>query len=360
MPRALALAALALLAGRPASAAEAGPDAVWEPSRAVLKALDAQCKAKPVADVKVCMLAYLQGAGASPAALGFARRLGGEGFLSAFKETGRVDVARVLRPFRADAAESVVLVNGDPALVEVMDPALIDPLLKDKRLAEFVAAGATLWPGYPEPGLKPLAGGGQHFIFSLRVRACRACADLAKAFVGYDFDASGKFLGARLLGVRKPSAFSVSGEVAQGQAFAAPIDSSTTFRLEPFPEGWTIAVKDASGKDYCALVTPPFHGPNALAVYGWHFKPGKNAPGKVRDFRCVETPEQYRAASDAVNAYLWGPTAGGRKATAALERAMAAARAGRLTITALTLGGAAGDEAPPIATMSFRFELGAP
>lgn len=35
------------------------------------------------------------------------------------------------------------------------------------------------------------------------VRVCHACADLAHARVGYDFDGSGRFLGAKLIGVNE-------------------------------------------------------------------------------------------------------------------------------------------------------------
>src|SRR6185369_11293712 len=118
----------------------------------------------------------------------------------------------------------------------------------------------------------PLADGGQRFVFAFPARTCRDCADLTTGFVGYDFDAGGRFLGAKLLSLRRRAMFEASGEILDGKSFEAPVNADLVFRLEPFAEGWTIAVKDKAGRDYCAVVTPPFHGPNHLVIHGWHFQ----------------------------------------------------------------------------------------
>lgn len=353
-----------LLAPALAVAAEIGPAAAWEPPAGAAAVLRAECASKPAADARACLLSFLKKNGASREAQDFALSLGGEAYMKRFEERGRVDLALTRYPFRADANDAVLLVNGEPALVDVSDPALLAPLQADPRLAALrrEAPEAALWADDPgTPGVKARVGGGQRFVFAFPARDCRACAALATGFVAYDFDADGRFIGAKMVGLRRAAAFSIAGEVQAGKVFEAPIGSDMVFRLEPFPEGWTIAVKDKFGKDYCAIATLPFQGPNDLVIYGWHFlKRDDGVLGKSRNFRCVRTAIEYDAASKALDKVLWDANAPSSEIEAARkeqERLISAARPGRLTINDVKLGGAPGDQAPPIAALKFKFEL---
>jgi hypothetical protein len=334
-----ALSALLLLPSL--ASAGIGPDAVWNPPKGALDAVRA-CASKPGADARACLLGAMRSGGASPAALDFAGLLDGAGYLRRFEERGRVDLARVRWPLRANANDGVLLVNGSPLLVDVSSPSLISPLNDDPLLASVRRADpqAEIWATDPgNPGVKE-HDGGERIVFALPVRTCHACANLATA--------------------QPAPAVSVSGTVAAGRAFAAPLGDGRTFRLIPFPEGWSIAVQDAQGRDDCAVITPPYRGSNDLVIHGWHFaRPGPGVPGKVRRFRCL-APADYDAASAALNEVLWG-TKRTAAELAAARRTLAALRTsaspGELAIRDVRLGGAPGDAAPPIARMDFTFAL---
>ncbi len=353
-------AALLLLASL--ASAGTGPDAEWSPSPAAVAAMRA-CASRPGADARSCLHDAMRAGGASSAALAFSAGLDGAGYLKRFQERGRVDVAHVRYPFRANANDGVLLVSASTAPVDVSSPGLIAPLDADPRMAPVrrEQPQASIWATDPgNPGVKE-HDGGDRVVFAFPVRTCHACADLATAFVAYDFGADGAFRGASLVGLLRAAAASVSGTVAGGKAFAAPLDGGLVFRLDPIPDGWTISVKDADGRDYCAMVTPPFRGPNALVLHASQLRgPGDGGLGRVRDFRCVRSSADYEAAKTALNETLWSagrPPAGVAAARRELSRLTAAARPAELAVRDATLGGAAGDAAPPVAAMSFSFSL---
>jgi len=346
------------------AAAEIGPDSVWQPLMGVSAQFRDECKMKPVPDVRACLRGFMERAGAKPPALELSRRLDGEGWAREFRELGRVDAVLVRYPFRANANDGVLLVNGTPELVDVASAAALKPLEDDARLAALRRGhpDAALWasdPGAPDAEERP--GGGQRFVFSFPVRTCHACADLAETRVAYDFNADGLFLGTRLLTVENPPAFAVEGELSRGKAFEAPIDSTRTFRLSPFSEGWTIEVKDAAGNDYCKPVTPPYRGVNSLELFGRDFLGADGPrPDADRRFRCVEAPADEEEAFKTLGVVLWSGKASWKEIEAAQqahERLAAAAQRGRLTLSRVVLGETGPGGRPRIESMTFRFEL---
>jgi hypothetical protein len=187
------------LAAAPAAVAEeVGPKAVVAES--AMKACNAAANT-PAA--KACLKAALPKV--SPEAARFARRLNDDGYLSAFMETGRVDVATVTYVFRGNATTGTLLVNGIPALVDVNAPdhyKAID-IKKDPLYAKLAKEGEVeLWAD--DPG-RPLAEstpeGGQRFTFSLPIKSCHACAPVGTAVVAFDFDVAGHLTGVRLVKV---------------------------------------------------------------------------------------------------------------------------------------------------------------
>lgn len=260
-----------------------------------------------------------------------------------------------------------------PADVCVDSAPLLAPLLKDPRLAAAVAAhpGASLRgdeAGPPEARERP--GGGKRLVYDLPLRGPGG-PELASAGVTCDYDGDGHFLGAYLLTVQPPPAFHAEGEVARGEAFEAPIDSTRTFRLAPFSEGWIIEVKGANG-DFCDMLTPPYHGPNDLVIFAWHFRNADNtgpnelgpknvnAPGAVRVFRCAKTEAERAAAEASLRKVLWKSNASPKEVDEAVdthERLSATAQRGTLAIRAMTLGNLGEGKRPWIESMRFRFEL---
>ncbi|MDE2143683.1 MAG: hypothetical protein KGJ84_14840 [Elusimicrobia bacterium] len=349
---AVALIPAAALAAPPAY----GPGAVWTPTAAQEAALRDACVAQPVPDVRVCLLRFMAASGASAEALEFTRVLEDDGWMTAFTPRGRVSVAEVLRPFRANANAGIILVNGDPPLVDVSSPTPLAPFADDERVAAVRRAdpGASIWAADPDkPDVVQRPGGGQRFLFDFPLRVCHACADLAVAQVAFDFNGDGRFLGTHLLTVSPSALFSVEGEVRRGDTFEARVDALRTFRLKPFSEGWTIELKDKDGNDYCSVVTAPYRGTNALTIFG-------NSPGVTRQFRCVAKRSLQAEADKALREVLWTDNATWKEtdaAAAAHARAEAEAERATFTIVHLELGNQVPGQRPWIDSMTFRFEL---
>ncbi|MFI5345633.1 MAG: hypothetical protein ACHQ51_04585 [Elusimicrobiota bacterium] len=357
MRRRLILTAAIFLA-RAACAADpaVGPEAAWTPKAADQARLRDACLAQPVPDVRVCLLRFMAEAGASPAALEFTRGMDDDGWMTAFAADGRVGVAEVMRPFRANANAGILLVNGEPASVDVSSHTLLAPLEEDARLASLKRRdpGAVIWASDPaKPDVSARPGGGQRFLFDFPVRTCHACADLAVAQVAFDFNGDGRFLCPRLLTVKPSALFAVESEVRRGRTFEARVDELRVFRLKPFSEGWTIEVKDKDGNDYCEVVTAPYRGTNALSIFG-------SEPGDTRHFRCVAKRAEQAEAAKALREVLWNDKATWKETDAAAqahERLAADAERGTLTIVRSQLGNQGPGRRPWIESMTFRFEL---
>lgn len=262
------------------------------------------------------------------------------------------------------------------AAVCLSSAASLSPLLADPRLAGAAAAhpGAAFDSSdAPAPEASRRPGGGRRFVYALPLRASSG-VELVEVLVACDLDGDDHFLGARLLTVNPPPLFSVGGLVARGESFEAPIDSTRTFRLTPFSEGWTIAVTGPGG-DFCRPLTPPYRGTNALEVFGWHFRNSDNtgpnevgaknvnAPGEVRRFRCAVTEADRAVAEASLRQVLWTQDVPWKKvdeAVTAHERLRARAQRGVLTIKDMTLGNLGAGKRPWLESMSFRFELRTP
>jgi predicted secreted protein len=151
----------------------------------------------------------MQGFGASPDAAAFTRSFGGGAFVRRFRETGRVDIAHVFYPFRANENRGILLVNGEPPIVDVDDIALLpkEAMEQDRTYAAIRKSypRVTMWPGdrsLRQAPVEALPGGGQAFVVAYTLRNfCHDCEVLGSAFFSFDFDIGGKLLGIRFLRV---------------------------------------------------------------------------------------------------------------------------------------------------------------
>lgn len=150
-----------------------------------------------------CVAAVMRQGGASPQAIAFTRMIKGEGYLESLQDLGRVDLASVAYPGRANTNQAYFLVNGRPLMVSVEDLGWKVEIRHDPLYPEIVRQypRIMLWGGGAEfRDMEKLAGGGQRFVFAyFLVNGCHACEVGGKALVAFDFDPEGKFLGARLL-----------------------------------------------------------------------------------------------------------------------------------------------------------------
>ena len=199
---------------RPAAATPApiGPDAVWTPPEGFRERVNAACS-KAGVHFSDCFAAEMKKAGASKDALAFTRRTGNQGYLTAFVEAGRVDVAYAEYPFRANENSLVFLVNGEPPLIDVDDPSASGleaaklegnstyVALKKRypRLAFFPAARTPPRGAQPTPTRD---GGPRINVLYELHDGCHACRTVGLARVVFKFDGQGRFTGTRVLQIR--------------------------------------------------------------------------------------------------------------------------------------------------------------
>ncbi len=188
-------------------------DTVWNTDKQTVQAAKQRCADTGGRELEECFADAMQGFGASPEAAAFTRSFGGGAFVRKFRETGRVDIAHVVYPFRANEIMGILLVNGEPPIVDVDDIALLpkEAMEQDKTYAAIRKGypRVTLWPG--DRSLKQsllveaLPAGGQAFVVPYTLRNfCHACEVLGTAFFSFDFDKGGKLSGIRFLRVELP------------------------------------------------------------------------------------------------------------------------------------------------------------
>ncbi len=162
---------------------------------------------QPLADdaaKRFCLIGVMRRHGASPRAVAFTRAYKDLAYVSKFTAYGPVDLAIATSPFMANSNDSFILVNGHPAIVDVAKEASKQNLSRYALYRDFTAAhaGVDLWPLNGDlTNQRRVRGGGQRFIVSAPFRQCHACATVAEAQLAYDFDATGAFLGVRLLDI---------------------------------------------------------------------------------------------------------------------------------------------------------------
>jgi len=132
------------------------------------------------------------------------------GYLQNLREAGPVDLGTVAYPGAAGFTQGWVLVNGTPAIVNVddlqslpqaaMEKNALFKALKDKypRVRLAVDEGAR------KPDLMPqiltLGQGRERFIVGYALKEpCQTCPAVAHANFGFDFDATGKFMGTKFI-----------------------------------------------------------------------------------------------------------------------------------------------------------------
>jgi len=183
--------------------------AVWQADTETFqKARTACLNTAQSQNVNDCFAQQMQKAGASSEALTFMKRLHNDAYLAKFQETGRVSIAWIMYPFRANTNTGCLLVNGTPSLVDIDDLSRLPraKLKSDPGWVTLIAKHpqATLWPGDRSgmTGVKveSLPGGGQRFVADyLVLEGCHACARLARVHYAFEFDDMGRLLGARFV-----------------------------------------------------------------------------------------------------------------------------------------------------------------
>ena len=152
---------------------------------------------------ETCTADAMRKHGAPEAAIAFNKAAAGGAYAIKFMPFGKVDVIEGINPFQANTNDQLFFVNGDPDVVIVDEVALkLDPKANDGfRMLMKKYPEAYMVPHGEVDSLQPAvaAGGGDAFtVDMIVVNGCHACARIGRAIVEYDFDAAGKFKGARI------------------------------------------------------------------------------------------------------------------------------------------------------------------
>lgn len=210
---------IGLAAGEPpSSSAPIGIEAIWCPTPQMLQEVHKECDSLAGSKFNDCFVSFMQKEGASPRAVEFTRLIDNDGCLCGYRQAGSVGIAFVTYPFRANENQGVLLVNGNPPVLNVDDFKLLPQKeMKKDALYRGIAGNhpnVSIWPGDRNESSiqvddKSMANR-RRLIFRYRLQdGCHACELLGHADYAFDFDASGKFLGARFLRVEKTASKNV-------------------------------------------------------------------------------------------------------------------------------------------------------
>jgi hypothetical protein len=189
------------------------PAAEWQPAPNFMRNMHEQCRDLSFPALGKCFVRQMRRAGASRAAVAFSHALKNEGYLQHLQVVGKVDVAYVVYPFRANENDACLLVNGHPSSIDVDKLSSLpqssmkrDPTYR-KLLRRY--RNLSLWPGDRSPGDSSITAentnsGGQRFLVHYWEQdGCHACARVGLTTFAFEFDSSGRFLGAKYVKTRR-------------------------------------------------------------------------------------------------------------------------------------------------------------
>ncbi len=193
-----------------------GASAVWQLPPTFLATAHAACD-KSSGDVE-CLIGQMKKAGAPAAATSFTRELykqshGDFGIMTGFQGEGQVSFAWITYPLRANTNYGLLLVNGQPPIVNVEDLKLLDRKAMEQTSQyqdlKVQFPKVDLWPGDRDGKIWPnsqtgLDGGVQFTVGYPLLNGCHACASAGFAVFNWNFDAQGKFLGTAFMGLTPP------------------------------------------------------------------------------------------------------------------------------------------------------------
>jgi hypothetical protein len=197
------------------SPAKIGQSAVWQIPADFVSNAHKLCDSSPAADFSKCFIDQMAKAGASPEAVSFTRALfdrskGDVGILTGFNAVGPIDIGWVTYPLRANTNHGLVLLNGNPRIVNAEDLKLLDHkgLQQSAQFHDLKEQfpKVDVWPGDRDGKTWPTSqadtdGGLQFTIGYPLINGCQACAHEGTAIFSWNFDAKGKFKGTQFIGM---------------------------------------------------------------------------------------------------------------------------------------------------------------
>ena len=194
-----------------------GASALWQIPPQFMPAAHAVCD-QILTSVPECMIGQMTKVGAPADAISLARELyqeshGEFGIMTGFQDEGPVAFAWITYPLRANTNYGLLLLNGQPRIVNVEDLKLLD-VKTMKNSSQFrdlkgQFPDVDVWPGDRGGKLWPNSqagpdGGIQFTVDYPLINGCHACARAGFALFNWNFDAKGKFLGTTFQGMLDP------------------------------------------------------------------------------------------------------------------------------------------------------------
>jgi hypothetical protein len=195
-----------------------GASSVWPLPEAFMASSHAACDKSAPSGFAECFIGQMAKAGAPADAVSFTRELykqshGDVGIMTGFQPVGPVDFAWITYPLRANTNYGLLLVNGDPRIVNVENLKLLDR----KTMEQSPQFGDTknqfpkvdIWPGdrdgktWPNSQTGP-NGGIQFTVGYPLINGCHACERAGAAIFTWNFTAQGKFTGTTYVGMTPP------------------------------------------------------------------------------------------------------------------------------------------------------------
>jgi hypothetical protein len=196
-----------------------GASSVWQVPQQFITDAHAACDKSSGSGVADCFIDRMAKAGASADAVSFARELtkqnhGDVGIMTGFQKVGPVDIAWITYPLRANTNYGLLLVNGQPRMVNVEDLKLLDRKAMEQTPQfgdlKYRFPQVDLWPGDRDgttwPNSQAGPNGGKQFVLDYPlINGCHACARAGAALFTWNFNAHGKFLGTTFIGMTPAS-----------------------------------------------------------------------------------------------------------------------------------------------------------
>jgi hypothetical protein len=206
---------LCLTMAAQSSSPKIGASAVWQLPPQFMTTAHAACDHSSGSNDADCVIGQMAKAGAPTDAVQFTRELykqsrGEFGVMTGFQNEGPVAFAWITYPLRANTNFGLLLLNGEPRIVNVEDLKLLDAKAM-KQSSQFQNLRPQfphldIWPGDRDgkiwPNSQTGADGGIQFTVGYPLRdGCHACAHAGDAIFNWNFDATGKFLGTSFQGI---------------------------------------------------------------------------------------------------------------------------------------------------------------
>jgi hypothetical protein len=189
--------------------------AVWQLPAEFVTTAHSVCERSSGFNYADCVIGQMAKAGAPADAVQFTRELykqshGEFGVMTGFQNEGPVAFAWITYPLRANTNYGLLLLNGQPRIVNVEDLKLLD-VKTMKQSSQFQDAKrrfpkVDVWPGDRDGKIWPNSqagsdGGVQFTVAYPLINGCHACARAGSAIFNWNFDARGKFLGTSFQGM---------------------------------------------------------------------------------------------------------------------------------------------------------------